>query len=79
MKSKETYSVGTNLGIFLLKDIALGSRDINYTINDRMRHMHPLRPEFLSETLRQCSQGKFTRRKGRGLGGAADGGCGAGE
>ena len=78
-KAKKTYSIGTDLGIFLLKDIALGSRDVNHTVDDRMRHVHPLRPELLAQTLRQRSQGEFARREGRGEGGAADGCGGAGE
>lgn len=79
IKRQKTHSIGINFGILLLKNISLGSRNIDYAINNRMRHMHPLRPKLLGQTLCECSQGEFARREGRGEDGAADGSGGAGE
>lgn len=78
-QKKKTHSIGINLGILLLKHVSLGSRDIDHAINDRMCHMHPLRPKLLAQTLRQSSQGEFACREGCGEGGATDGGCSARE
>lgn len=79
IEKAKTHRISINLGVLLLKDISLGSRNIDYAINNRMRHMHPLRPKLLAQTLRECPESELARREGRGVGGAADGSGGAGE
>lgn len=44
--SIQTYSIRTQLSIFMLEHPGLGAWDINHTVNDGMRHMDPLWSEL---------------------------------
>lgn len=65
MNQVPTYSHRVNLGIFMLKGPALRPGDINDTIEDDMRHMYALWTKLPSQGLRQRSQCKLARGKGR--------------
>lgn len=44
----------------MLKGPCLGARDINDPVDDDMRHMNTLGPEFTGERLCQGTEGKFS-------------------
>lgn len=54
-----THRVRTDLCILALHLVFLRPRDINHSINYRMRHMHALWPKLPSQTLCQRFQGEF--------------------
>lgn len=63
-RSIQTYSIRTQLGIFMFENPGLGAWDINDTVNDGMRDMDPLRSELARKGLRQCSKSKLSSGKG---------------
>lgn len=76
MNQVPTYSHRVNLGIFMFKGPALRPGDINDTIENNVRHMHALWTKLSRQGLRQRSQCKLARGKGRKCRGAFQtGGC----
>lgn len=62
-KGCQTYSIGTQLRIFVFKGPGLGTRDVDHTIDNSMGHMDALRAEFTGERLCQSTKCKFSRSK----------------
>jgi hypothetical protein len=57
----------------------LHSRDVNAAVDNGMRNMDPLGPEFARQALAQRAHGEFARREGAAEGGASHGCRGAGD